>query len=111
MLKRTAIIAASFVGLGSGLGLAGDPANAAAAGGVDDFEEYTSPDGTFALRYPAAFKPFSKPLKTHKLEVGCISYALLAEMTTIHRGVGSGRVMFRNMERIQWIPRILVRFR
>ena len=32
-------------------------------------EEYASPDGSFALRYPANFKGFSKPLKTHKVEV------------------------------------------
>eukprot|EP00903_Cladosiphon_okamuranus_P015227 g14073.t1 len=32
-------------------------------------EEYASPDGGFALRYPASFKGFSKPLKTHKVEV------------------------------------------
>lgn len=32
-------------------------------------EEYASPDGSFALRYPVGFKGFSKPLKTHKIEV------------------------------------------
>lgn len=32
-------------------------------------EEYVSSDGTFALRFPAGFKGFSKPLKTHKVEV------------------------------------------
>lgn len=36
--------------------------------------DYTAPDGTFALRYPAAFKGFSKPLKTHKVEVTALGF-------------------------------------
>lgn len=50
-------------------------ANTGVEGGV---EEYSSPDRSFALRYPAAFKEFSKPLKTHKMEVrGCCLQELL----------------------------------
>ena len=74
-----------FAGLlaGIGLGLFDSPttsvsrvaaaAAAAAATGSEAEgklgEEYSSPDGSFALRYPSSFKGFSKPLKTHKVEV------------------------------------------
>lgn len=34
-----------------------------------DVVEYVSPDKSFSLKYPASFKAFSKPLKTHKIEV------------------------------------------
>ena len=61
---------------GMGLGLFDSPntvARAAAAIASDSAgnlgEEYSSPDGSFALRYPSSFKEFSKPLKTHKVEV------------------------------------------
>lgn len=65
-----------FAGLlaGAGLGLfdsttASRTAAAAADAGGGLVEEYSSPDGTFALHYPSTFKGFSKPLKTHKFEV------------------------------------------
>lgn len=45
------------------------PECAGAADEETQLVEYMSPDKAFALRYPVAFKSFSKPLKTHKLEV------------------------------------------
>lgn len=76
MLEQTAAntaIFASFLGLASALGLGVAVAAPASVGVVyaleGSLEEYSSPDGTFALWYPATFKAFSKPLKTHKLEV------------------------------------------
>ena len=54
-------------------GLSGSsPPAWAAEEGEKLVQEYSSPDGTFALRYPASFKPFSKPLKTHKFEVSLL---------------------------------------
>lgn len=61
-------LAGLSTGLATGLGVP-TPAAMAAEGGEELLEEYTSPDGAFALRYPISFKGFSKPLKTHKVEV------------------------------------------
>ncbi|CAM9430362.1 unnamed protein product [Choristocarpus tenellus] len=36
---------------------------------AEAFEEYKTPGGSFQLKYPASFKQFTKPLKTHKEEV------------------------------------------
>lgn len=76
MLEQTAseiTVFGSLVGLASVLGLGAAVAAPASAGAGDaleqPLEEYSSPDGTFALQYPMTFKVFSKPLKTHKLEV------------------------------------------
>lgn len=67
MLERTAAVGlGSGLGLGSGFAFGGRGTRAASA---DEVEEYASPDGSFALRYPLNFKGFSKPLKTHKVEV------------------------------------------
>lgn len=61
-------------------GVVGAPTAASADGDRQQenaaFEEYASPDGSFALRYPANFKGFSKPLKTHKVEVRWVEFSL-----------------------------------
>lgn len=79
MLKNAA-------GLLAGVGLAGVVGAPTAAIAEKDqrqedgaLEEYASPDGSFALRYPASFKGFSKPLKTHKVEVSSLGRALWHE--------------------------------
>lgn len=60
---------ASVLGLGLGLGRRGPAVRAADSAVSRQLEEYCSSDGSFALEYPADFKAFSKPLKTHKMEV------------------------------------------
>ncbi|CAN0006293.1 unnamed protein product [Scytosiphon promiscuus] len=77
LLKSTAagVVAGFLAGPGlAGFTAVGVPAAANAEAeqqqqGEGALEEYSSPDGSFALRYPASFKGFSKPLKTHKVEV------------------------------------------
>lgn len=77
VLRNTAGLMA---GLLAGVGLAGIATGAPTAALAEQeqqqqeqqegaLEEYVSPDASFALRYPANFKGFSKPLKTHKVEV------------------------------------------
>ncbi|CAM9863747.1 unnamed protein product [Ectocarpus fasciculatus] len=76
VLKGTSGAMAGLLLAGVG-GIDGAPAAARAEQGQQQLqqgeggalEEYASPDGSFALRYPVGFKGFSKPLKTHKVEV------------------------------------------
>ncbi|CAM9566898.1 unnamed protein product, partial [Ectocarpus sp. 12 AP-2014] len=78
VLKGTSgVMAGLWAGGGGGFGgIVGAPAAARAEQEQQQqqdkegaLEEYASPDGSFALRYPVGFKGFSKPLKTHKVEV------------------------------------------
>lgn len=73
MLGNAATVIGGFLAVaGGGLGAFGLPelVNAEEEGeGGGGFNEYASPDGSFALRYPSNFQGFSKPLKTHKIEV------------------------------------------
>lgn len=91
VLKGTSGVMAGLLlaGVGGGLGgIVGAPAAARAEQGQQQqqdkegaLEEYASPDGSFALRYPVGFKGFSKPLKTHKVEVSFQKQRRLVEST------------------------------
>lgn len=72
--RKRALERLAKAGFGLGVaGLSGGLPRAWAAETNRIFEdldvEYVSPDRSFALKYPASFKAFSKPLKTHKIEV------------------------------------------
>lgn len=70
-MESEAITRVAFGGMLTGLGAAGlgllGGANVASAE-EEAWQEYASPDGSFALRYPASFQGFAKPLKTHRVE-------------------------------------------